>query len=102
MGNDGWELVSEHLDPQIDTHTWEYEVVTIDGYFNNIQFTDRKIKGYNEVIKYLNSLGAMRWEMIGLIPWNGGGYGVSSELMAVFKIPSINRKVRLRLKRPIS
>ena len=100
VGNEGWELVSEYLDPNVSNTKWVYSWVWADGEWKELKTSDdQKYRGMEGYVEFMNKMGQNGWELATTtVETILGGY--RGNWLLLFKHPIENAVMRLSFKRP--
>jgi hypothetical protein len=100
LGDEGWELISEHLDNLVHYKQWEYMKIMPDRDWKEIKTPyGTCYEGIDGYFEYINDLGKKGWELASTTVESYFG-GVSDRYILIFKRLRVHKILRLRFKRP--
>lgn len=99
LGEEGWELVSEHFDPNRAGTKWKYHYLWVSPDWKELKTQDKVYKGMDGHIEFINEIGKNYWELAtASIETTNSGY--RGNWLLLYKSPTEDPILRLRFKRP--
>ena len=99
LGNENWELISEHFDPNSSGTKWRYHWLWVKRDWKELKTQEKTYKGLEGHLELMNEIGKNCWELTtATVETTSGGY--IGDWLFLYKTPVENPILRLRFKRP--